>query len=108
MVPGIQRRVDPEGKERMGGKGKEKETKEGEGDRPRIACSGGPGSNPLYSICLPRIMSLPLGVIRLLGFTTLHDSRRYAIPRCLGPSHPDTNVRLTGDDGISSLISILR
>ena len=28
--------------------------------------------------------------IRLLGFTTLHDSRRYAIPRCLDPSHPDT------------------
>jgi hypothetical protein len=27
--------------------------------------------------------------IRLLGFTTLHDSRRYAIPRCLDPSHPD-------------------
>ena len=23
--------------------------------------------------------------IRLLGFTTLHDSRRYTIPRCLGP-----------------------
>ena len=36
--------------------------------------------------------------IRSLGFTTLHDSRRYAIPRCLGPSHPDTRVRLTGDD----------
>jgi hypothetical protein len=30
--------------------------------------------------------------IRLLGFTTLHDSRRYAIPRCLGPSHPDTKI----------------
>ena len=28
--------------------------------------------------------------IRLLGFTTLHDSRRYATPRCLDPSHPDT------------------
>ena len=28
--------------------------------------------------------------IRFLGFTTLHDSRRYIIPRCLGPSHPDT------------------
>ena len=25
----------------------------------------------------------------------LHDSRRYAIPRCLDPSHPDTEVRLT-------------
>ena len=36
--------------------------------------------------------------IRLLGFTTLHDSRRYAMPRCLDPSHPDTKVRLTGDD----------
>jgi hypothetical protein len=34
----------------------------------------------------------------LLGFATLHDSRRYAIPRCLGPSHPDTKARLTGDD----------
>ena len=22
--------------------------------------------------------------------TTLHDTRRYTIPRCLGPSHPDT------------------
>jgi len=31
--------------------------------------------------------------IRLLGFTTLHDSRRYTIPRCLGPSHPDTKAR---------------
>jgi len=29
---------------------------------------------------------------------TLHDSRRYAIPRCLGPSHPDTKAQLTGDD----------
>jgi hypothetical protein len=28
-----------------------------------------------------------LDKIRLLGFTTLHDSRRYAIPRCLDPSH---------------------
>jgi hypothetical protein len=36
--------------------------------------------------------------IRLLGFTTLHDSRRYAIPRCLDPSHPDTKARCTGDD----------
>ena len=64
----------------MGGKGKEKETKEGEGDRPRIACSGGPGSNPLYSICLPRIMSLPLDVIRLLGVSrryTTHDATRF-------------------------------
>jgi hypothetical protein len=26
--------------------------------------------------------------IRLLGFTMLHDSRRYTIPQCLGPSHP--------------------
>jgi hypothetical protein len=31
--------------------------------------------------------------IRLLGFTTLHDSRRYTIPRCLGPSHPDIKAR---------------
>jgi hypothetical protein len=31
--------------------------------------------------------------IRWLGFTTLHDSRRYAIPRCLDPSHPDTKAR---------------
>ena len=23
----------------------------------------------------------------MLGFTTLHDTRRYAIPQCLGPSH---------------------
>jgi hypothetical protein len=28
--------------------------------------------------------------IRLSGFTTLHDSRRYKIPRCLGASRPDT------------------
>jgi hypothetical protein len=32
--------------------------------------------------------------IRLLGFTTLHDLRRYATPRCLDPSHPDTKARL--------------
>jgi hypothetical protein len=31
--------------------------------------------------------------IKLLDFTTLHDSRRYTIPRCLGPSHPDTKAR---------------
>ena len=31
--------------------------------------------------------------IRWLGFTTLHDLRLYTIPRCLGPSHPDTNAR---------------
>ena len=38
--------------------------------------------------------------IRLLGGScwavtseTLHDSWRYAIPRCLGPSHPDTKAR---------------
>jgi hypothetical protein len=36
--------------------------------------------------------------IYMLGFTTLHDSRRYAIPRCMGPSHPDTKARCTGDD----------
>ena len=42
-------------------------------------------------------LSRPM-IDRLLGFTTLHDSRRYAIPRCLDPSHPDTKVRLTGDD----------
>jgi hypothetical protein len=40
----------------------------------------------------------PRITIRLLGFTTLHDSRRYTIPRCLGPSHPDTKARCTGDD----------
>ena len=48
-----------------------------------------------------RRMSSSAGVrdkIRLLGFTTLHDSRRYAIPRCLDPSHPDTKARCTGDD----------
>ena len=28
-----------------------------------------------------------------MGFTTLHDLRRYTIPRCLGPSHPDTKAR---------------
>jgi hypothetical protein len=39
----------------------------------------------------------PRDKIRLLGFTTLHDSRRYAIPRCLDPSHPDTKARCTGD-----------
>jgi len=33
----------------------------------------------------------------LLGFTTLHDARRYAIPQCLGPSHPVTKARCTGD-----------
>jgi hypothetical protein len=26
-----------------------------------------------------------------------HDTRRYAIPQCLGPSHPDTKARCTGD-----------
>jgi hypothetical protein len=31
--------------------------------------------------------------IRLLGFTTLHHSQRYAIPQCLDPSHPDTKAR---------------
>jgi len=36
--------------------------------------------------------------MRLLGFTTLHDSRRYAIPRCLDPSHPDTKARCTGGE----------
>eukprot|EP00964_Phaeocystis_antarctica_P021765 scaffold12086_cov67-Phaeocystis_antarctica.AAC.13 len=31
-------------------------------------------------------------------FHTLHDFACYAIPRCPGPSHPDTKVRCTGDD----------
>jgi hypothetical protein len=39
------------------------------------------------------IRSDPWDKIRLLGVTTLHDSRRYAIPRCLGPSDPDTKAR---------------
>jgi hypothetical protein len=42
--------------------------------------------------------------IRLLGFTTLHDSRRYTIPQCLGPSHPDTKARCTGDDDTLSYL----
>ena len=29
----------------------------------------------------------------MVGFHALHDSRRYTIPRCLGPSHPDTKAR---------------
>jgi len=45
---------------------------------------------------------------RLLGFTTLHDSRRYAIPRCLDPSHPDTKVRLTGDDEYAPINLVAR
>jgi hypothetical protein len=45
------------------------------------------------SVCLSKIRDK----IRLLGFTTLHDSRRYAIPRCLDPSHPDTKARCSGD-----------
>ena len=41
------------------------------------------------SIYLSIYLSLSeIDKIRLLGFTTLHDSRRYAIPRCLDPSHP--------------------
>jgi hypothetical protein len=40
-----------------------------------------------------RDLLYPSDKIRLLGFTTLHDSRRYAIPRCLGHSHPDTKAR---------------
>jgi hypothetical protein len=31
----------------------------------------------------------------MVRFHALHDSRRYTIPRCLGPSHPDTNARCT-------------
>ena len=31
----------------------------------------------------------------MLGVTTLHDTRRYAIPQCLGPSHPDTIYSIT-------------
>ena len=48
----------------------------------------------------PHTVLLCLGVIRLLGFTTLHDSRRYAVRNSamLGPSHPDTKARCTGDD----------
>ena len=42
--------------------------------------------------------------IRLLGFTTLHDSRRYTIPRCLAPSHPDTKARCAAM--MISLVSI--
>jgi len=26
----------------------------------------------------------------MVGFRALHDSRRYTISRCLGPSHPDS------------------
>jgi hypothetical protein len=43
---------------------------------------------------------LPLSdKIRLLGFTTLHDTRRYAIPQCWAP-HTQTQrkARCTGDD----------
>ena len=47
------------------------------------------------SIYLSIYLSLSeIDKIRLLGFTTLHDSRRYAIPRCLDPSHPDTSIYL--------------
>ena len=28
----------------------------------------------------------------------LHDVACYVFPRCLGPSHPDTKARCTGDD----------
>ena len=34
-----------------------------------------------------RLSPTTIDKIRLLGFTTLHDSRRYTIPRCLGPSY---------------------
>jgi hypothetical protein len=38
-------------------------------------------------------MHIDADEIRWLGFTMLHDSRRYTIPRCLRPSHPDTKAR---------------
>ena len=44
-----------------------------------------------YTNCAVPIPKHRLDQIRLLGFTTLHDSRRYTIPRCMGPSHPDTS-----------------
>jgi len=49
-------------------------------------------------VCWPSSRSRDkISKIRLLGFTTLHDSRRYTIPRCLGPSHPDTKARCTAE-----------
>ena len=40
------------------------------------------------------IKSFPLFVSgdrdKMVGFRALHDSRRYTISRCLGPSHPDS------------------
>ena len=45
-------------------------------------------------------MHIDADKIRWLGFTMLHDSRRYTIPRCLGPSHPvKGGVRWNCPDG---------
>ena len=66
------------------------------------------------SIYLSIYLSLSeIDKIRLLGFTTLHDSRRYAIPLCWIPHTPRHKGTVCGDDeyapidlGISIYLSI--
>jgi hypothetical protein len=47
------------------------------------------------TIASPFFARPPPDKIRLLGFTTLHDTRRDAIPQCLGPS-PHTQTQRHG------------
>jgi hypothetical protein len=44
----------------------------------------------LIGLILSEIRDKTLFVFQNATRYTLHDSRRYTIPRCLGPSHPDS------------------